>query len=390
MSAPSAPRARDPRDIITPEALHVAPELLGLPLATPWRRAAALAIDGVLVAILSNAPGVLLGLAAALVLLRASSRAAAPAGVVSRFLRLNVRLVGALVLAVVVVKSWGAVSHRLHPVAAAVAEADADAPSPPPSPDGEVTLSGMDALRAAGGVLSFRDSRDEAEARVRARAMIATLRAQGLEDDDIQAALDGLAAGAEDRPWLRTAALAEMERARKQRPADPSPDSLAVEYSAALQRGDTAAAAALKPRLATALSGGEVESLRRDNQRLRSANDDLEDRVKELRGRADSPDVVTFAESFVKEEFGLGLGWVGLYFVATVALFRGRTPGKRMMGIRIVRLNGRPIGWWAAFERFGGYAAGFATGLLGFAQIFWDRNRQGIHDKIAETAVIRG
>ena len=37
----------------------------------------------------------------------------------------------------------------------------------------------------------------------------------------------------------------------------------------------------------------------------------------------------------------------------------------------------------------GGYAAGLATGLLGFAQIFWDKNRQAIHDKIAETAVVR-
>jgi uncharacterized RDD family membrane protein YckC len=80
---------------------------------------------------------------------------------------------------------------------------------------------------------------------------------------------------------------------------------------------------------------------------------------------------------------------MGLYFTATVALWQGRTPGKRLLHIRVVRLNGKPIGWWAAFERFGGYAAGVATGLLGFAQIFWDKNRQAIHDKIAETAVVR-
>jgi uncharacterized RDD family membrane protein YckC len=36
----------------------------------------------------------------------------------------------------------------------------------------------------------------------------------------------------------------------------------------------------------------------------------------------------------------------------------------------------------------GGYAAGFATGLLGFAQVFWDANRQGIHDRIVGTVVI--
>ena len=54
-----------------------------------------------------------------------------------------------------------------------------------------------------------------------------------------------------------------------------------------------------------------------------------------------------------------------------------------------MRLNGKPITLWIAFERFGGYAAGVATGLLGFFQVFWDPNRQGIHDRIAGTAVIR-
>lgn len=88
------------------------------------------------------------------------------------------------------------------------------------------------------------------------------------------------------------------------------------------------------------------------------------------------------------DDLGLGFGWSGLYFTAMLALWRGRTPGKRLLGIRVIRLNGKPIGWWPAFERFAGYAAGFATGLLGF-QILWDRNRQAIHDKITETAVVR-
>jgi hypothetical protein len=47
------------------------------------------------------------------------------------------------------------------------------------------------------------------------------------------------------------------------------------------------------------------------------------------------------------------------------------------------------LNWWLSFERAGGYAAGFATGLLGFAQIFWDPNRQAIHDKVSETIVIQ-
>ena len=67
----------------------------------------------------------------------------------------------------------------------------------------------------------------------------------------------------------------------------------------------------------------------------------------------------------------------------------GQTPGKRLAGLRVIRLDGKPLGWWIAFERFGGYAASFSVGLLGFAQILWDRNRQGLHDKACETVVIR-
>ena len=70
-------------------------------------------------------------------------------------------------------------------------------------------------------------------------------------------------------------------------------------------------------------------------------------------------------------------------------LWNGRTVGKRAFGIQVLRLDGKPITWWIAFERFGGYAAGLATGLLGFAQIYWDPNRQAIHDKIVGTVVIR-
>jgi hypothetical protein len=41
-----------------------------------------------------------------------------------------------------------------------------------------------------------------------------------------------------------------------------------------------------------------------------------------------------------------------------------------------------------ALKRYGGYAAGMATGGLGFAQALWDANRQGLQDKAAHTVVI--
>ncbi|HUF11701.1 MAG TPA: RDD family protein, partial [Longimicrobiales bacterium] len=81
--------------------------------------------------------------------------------------------------------------------------------------------------------------------------------------------------------------------------------------------------------------------------------------------------------------------WTAVYFTSFLALWQGQTPGKRMVGLRVIRLDGRPMTWWLAFERFGGYAASLSIGLLGFLQILWDRNRQGLHDKGVGTVVVR-
>jgi len=89
------------------------------------------------------------------------------------------------------------------------------------------------------------------------------------------------------------------------------------------------------------------------------------------------------------DQAGLVFGWGTVYMTLFLALWKGRTPGKRAFGLQVLRLNGRPLGLVAAFERTGGYAAGTATGLLGFARVWWDPNRQAIHDKIADTVVVR-
>lgn len=87
-------------------------------------------------------------------------------------------------------------------------------------------------------------------------------------------------------------------------------------------------------------------------------------------------------------DLGIGFGWAALYFSVFTAWFHGQTLGKILFRIRVLKIDGDELSLWQSFERYGGYSAGLATGLLGFLQIIWDPNRQAIHDKISETVVI--
>ncbi|MBW8189874.1 RDD family protein [Neiella marina] len=88
------------------------------------------------------------------------------------------------------------------------------------------------------------------------------------------------------------------------------------------------------------------------------------------------------------KDLGLGFSWAILYFSILTSWFNGQTIGKRLMRIRVLRLDGQKLTMWGCFGRYGGYIAGLATGLLGFLQIYWDPNRQAIQDKISTTAVV--
>jgi hypothetical protein len=88
-------------------------------------------------------------------------------------------------------------------------------------------------------------------------------------------------------------------------------------------------------------------------------------------------------------DLGISFGWAVAYFTVFISWNNGQTLGKRLLGIRVVQLDNKPLSLWGAFGRQGGYSAGFATGLLGFAQIYWDPNRQAVQDKLADTLVLR-
>jgi uncharacterized RDD family membrane protein YckC len=76
------------------------------------------------------------------------------------------------------------------------------------------------------------------------------------------------------------------------------------------------------------------------------------------------------------------------YFGLATYFGNGRTPGKRIMKIRVVSLVHERISLWHSIERALGYAASALEFGFGFMQYFVHPNRRTVHDRIAETIVV--
>ena len=92
---------------------------------------------------------------------------------------------------------------------------------------------------------------------------------------------------------------------------------------------------------------------------------------------------------------------VGYLIWWLAVLGRGQTPGKQLMSIRVIRVDGRASGWgWTFLREFGikfaaVNAVSFVSGGIGLivwigdlVWAFWDKDRQALHDKIMRTVVI--
>ncbi len=88
---------------------------------------------------------------------------------------------------------------------------------------------------------------------------------------------------------------------------------------------------------------------------------------------------------------GAGLGFfVGLaYQWFFLTQNHGQTIGKMLMGIRVVKLNGEPLQATDAILRYLGTYLNSAVLMLGWLWATWDEDRQGWHDKIAHTIVVK-
>jgi uncharacterized RDD family membrane protein YckC len=66
------------------------------------------------------------------------------------------------------------------------------------------------------------------------------------------------------------------------------------------------------------------------------------------------------------------------------------TPGKMFVGVRVAdAYTGGPLSLQQCLERYFAYYLSWIPACLGFLWAAWDRRKQGWHDKLAGTVVVR-
>ena len=371
-------KTKDPKTIVTPFAFHVAPELLYTPLASPLKRGLAMLIDGLLVSVLAEQAGALFILLVGLTLV-----------IERRSHQLGKALKWGLYLAMLLMTIWVTSDNIIS-----YGEGDkADAGGKSSQATG-LKADSLETLKIMPQILSFSLCEEAGCADEKVTTLFGALDTLKASDSEKVALVSQL---------IKELSLSDQEKALlmqrlTQRYPNIAPVSKPGMSNPGMSNPDMSNPGISNPSTSTeanlatsALAPNEepVAGIKPDHQ-------DIADKLTPLVIDADKLDeedkpspysLLEWAKGILND-LGLGFGWAAFYFTVFTAWFDGQTLGKKLLNIRVVPLDASRISLWDAFGRYGGYGAGFATGLLGFLQIYWDANRQAIQDKISETVVV--
>ena len=84
----------------------------------------------------------------------------------------------------------------------------------------------------------------------------------------------------------------------------------------------------------------------------------------------------------------IAAGVAAIYFIGFEASGWQATPGKRVLGLRVVDLQGHRLGWQRAAGRFLAGSLSWMTFNLGHALAGWNADGRALHDLLAGTRVI--
>jgi curved DNA-binding protein CbpA len=152
--------------------------------------------------------------------------------------------------------------------------------------------------------------------------------------------------------------------------ANDKADSLSDKADAAKKKGNTDQASTLR---------AQEKAKRAEAKTASKKQDDL---AKDIQGTTLVVTTITF--------------FIFLLYLVPLTALTGKTLGMRRTKIHVLRVDGTPVSWVPSFAR---YVVPIAIALyvpqlgpvLGLGLVLWgfrDRNKQGIHDKLAKTIVV--
>ena len=369
------------REILTPFAFKIDQSLFGIALAVPWRRGAALLIDLLFVAILSGAPGELLAVLVAITLFNiGSKKRAAKFGKKPGLRKAVLRFIGACIVFVVLVDMLPKMFSKMDEFNANVEQAGQ--PHTTPSKNSQDTNSDDNSFIkgtltiAATIAIAQSDCQNYACWQKLSSDLLSAYAQQALSVSETEQYIEFLIDNISDRKILNNPQTLQLTMQLTELAS-----SMPLTHTQKLDMPLDDAEIAQRSSESNATKADELSTLQRQ-QAIESANDSTNDA-----SNAGVYKGFAWLQGLV-EDLGIGFGWAAFYFTMFTAIWHGQTPGKKLFRIRVIQLDGTPLSIWDSFGRYGGYGAGIATGLLGFAQIYWDPNRQAIHDKISATIVI--
>ena len=106
---------------------------------------------------------------------------------------------------------------------------------------------------------------------------------------------------------------------------------------------------------------------------------------------------ITVAGATTGTEAGIGVGvllgivlFLGYIVWALILFAKGVTPGKKLLGMRVIKEDGTGAGLFTMLIReWIGKAISGMIFSLGFLWILFDRDKQGWHDKLMSTYVVQ-
>ncbi|GIU08752.1 MULTISPECIES: RDD family protein [unclassified Shewanella] len=375
----------DPKTWVTPFAFDLAPNILYMPLASPLKRGLAMMIDGLLVAVLAESAGwIFILLVLGTLLIQKQSKTVGKLFKWGLYLLMLIGLISALV------GYFGDVTSDLQ---TSDAGSDSHIVLPENSKGGLATLAEIAGYVPA--VIVASQCEDFTCAQINIDKVETALSYSSLTAQEQNNIINDLVAdlpltAIEKQQLYVTKIESQVEDfIETETSTEPSTES-------SLSRQPLDKSSEIKAELA---ANPVVAALETRVQELEQIAAKLEQDIEASNAakQGDSPNTSEESNESTSplawiigllNDLGLGFGWAAFYFTVFTAWFDGQTLGKKLFGIRVIQLDGVKISLWAAFGRYGGYAAGFTTGLLGFFQIYWDANRQAIQDKISATVVI--